>query len=115
MEAKLKDTKHGGAISPLYPSTSYVFNDIDIKQRKISYTSNNHDSKIYYDYLLFCTDPLTPSKILDDNGSCIEKKNYLGSSGKLTMFFKKPVEWKKEKALETSFRFVFSQDLQLNL
>ena len=26
------------------------------------------------------------------------------------MFFKKPVEWKKEKALETSFRFVFSQD-----
>ena len=39
----------------------------------------------------------------------IEKKNYLGSSGKLTMFFKKPVEWKKEKALETSFRFVFSQ------
>lgn len=85
-------------------------NDVDIKQRRISYANNNHDSKIYYDYLLFCTDPLTPSKILDDNGSCIEKKNYLGSSGKLTMFFKKPVEWKKEKALETSFRFVFSQD-----
>ena len=85
-------------------------NDIDIKQRKISCTSNNHDAKIYYDYLLFCTDPLTPSKILDDNGSFKEKKNYLGSSGKLTMFFKKPVEWKKEKALETSFRFVFSQD-----
>ena len=85
-------------------------NDVDIKQRRISYTNNNHDSKIHYDYLLFCTDPLTPSKILDDNGLCIEKKNYLGSSGKLTMFFKKPVEWKKEKALETSFRFVFSQD-----
>ena len=85
-------------------------NDIDIKQRRISYTCNNHDSKIYYDYLLFCTDPLTTSKILYDNSSYVEKKNYLGSSGKLTMFFKKPVEWKKEKALETSFRFVFSQD-----
>ena len=29
---ELKDTKHGGAISPLYASTSYVFDDIDIKQ-----------------------------------------------------------------------------------
>ena len=85
-------------------------NDIDIKQRRISYTCNNHDSNIYYDYLLFCTDPLTTSKILYDNSSYVEKKNYLGSSGKLTMFFKKPVEWKKEKALDTSFRFVFSQD-----
>ena len=85
-------------------------NDIDTNKGRISYTNNNLDSKIYYDYLLFCTDPLTPTKILNDNSSHIEKKNYLGSSGKLTMFFKKPVEWKKEKALETSFRFVFSQD-----
>lgn len=85
-------------------------NDIDTNKGKISYTNNNLDYKICYDYLLFCTDPLTPKKILNDNSSCIEKKNYLGSSGKLTMFFKKPVEWKKEKALETSFRFVFSQD-----
>ena len=85
-------------------------NDIDTNKGKISYTNNNLDYKICYDYLLFCTDPLTPKKILNDNSSFIEKKNYLGSSGKLTMFFKKPVEWKKEKALETSFRFVFSQD-----
>ena len=85
-------------------------NDVDIKQRRISYTNNNHDSKIYYDYLLFCTDPLTPSKILKDNSPYIKKKNYLGSSGKLTMFFKKPIEWKKEKTHETSFRFIFSQD-----
>ena len=85
-------------------------NDIDTNKGKISYTNNNLDSKIYYDYLLFCTDPLTPKKILNDNSTFIEKKNYLGSSGKLTMFFKKPVEWKKEKALETSFRFVFSKD-----
>ena len=85
-------------------------NDIDTNKGKISYTNNNLDSKIYYDYLLFCTDPLTPKKILNDNSTFIEKKNYLGSSGKLTMFFKKPVEWKKEKALETSFRFVFSED-----
>ena len=85
-------------------------NDIDTNKGKISYTSNNIDSKIYYDYLLFCTDPLTPSKILKDNSPYIKKKNYLGSSGKLTMFFKKPIEWKKEKTHETSFRFIFSQD-----
>tara|TARA_B100000242_G_scaffold290754_1_gene262733 strand:+ start:3057 stop:4571 length:1515 start_codon:yes stop_codon:yes gene_type:complete len=84
--------------------------DIDTNKGRISYTKNNLDSKIYYDYLLFCTDPLTPTKILNDNSLHVEKRNYLGSSGKLTMFFKKPVEWKKEKALETSFRFVFSQD-----
>lgn len=85
-------------------------NDIDTNKGRISYTSNNIDSKIYYDYLLFCTDPLTPSKILKDNSPYIKKKNYLGSSGKLTMFFKKPIEWKKEKTHETSFRFIFSQD-----
>ncbi|MFL2611910.1 MAG: phytoene desaturase family protein [Flavobacteriaceae bacterium] len=85
-------------------------NDIDTNKGKISYTSNNIDSKIYYDYLLFCTDPLTPSKILKDKSPYIKKKNYLGSSGKLTMFFKKPIEWKKEKTHETSFRFIFSQD-----
>ena len=85
-------------------------NDIDTNKGKISYTSNNIDSKIYYDYLLFCTDPLTPSKILKDNSPYIKKKNYIGSSGKLTMFFKKPIEWKKEKTYETSFRFIFSQD-----
>lgn len=85
-------------------------NDINTNKGRISYTSNNIDSKIYYDYLLFCTDPLTPSKILKDNSQYIKKKNYLGSSGKLTMFFKKPIEWKKEKTHETSFRFIFSQD-----
>ena len=85
-------------------------NDINTNKGRISYTSNNIDSKIYYDYLLFCTDPLTPSKILKDNSQYIKKKNYLGSSGKLTMFFKKPIEWKKEKTYETSFRFIFSQD-----
>ena len=29
---ELKDTKYGGSVSPLYPSTSYAFNDVDIKQ-----------------------------------------------------------------------------------
>lgn len=29
---ELKDTKYGGAISPLYASTSYVYDDVDIKQ-----------------------------------------------------------------------------------
>ena len=49
-------------------------NDIDTNKGRISYTNNNLDSKIYYDYLLFCTDPLTPTKILNDNSSHIEKK-----------------------------------------
>ena len=45
-------------------------NDIDTDKGRISYTNNtNLDSKIYYDYLLFCTDPLTPTKILNDNES----------------------------------------------
>ncbi len=29
---ELKDTQHGGAISPLYMSTSYAFNDVEINQ-----------------------------------------------------------------------------------
>lgn len=29
---ELKDTQHGGAISPLYASTSYAFNDVEISQ-----------------------------------------------------------------------------------
>jgi cystathionine beta-lyase/cystathionine gamma-synthase len=29
---ELKDIQHGGAISPLYMSTSYAFNDVEINQ-----------------------------------------------------------------------------------
>ena len=67
-------------------------NKIDTFNKKIYYDNGEID----YDVLIFGTDPLTPSKLLDDKNGLkkLESKDLIGSSGKVTAFFKNPVRWK---------------------
>ena len=67
-------------------------NTIDTFNKKIYHDNGEID----YDVLIFCTDPLTPSKLLDDKNGLkkLESKDLIGSSGKVTAFFKNPVRWK---------------------
>ena len=82
---------------------------IDTKSGIIHSIINNKDHSTPFDKIIFCTDPKTPLKFLD-NSSNLKQKDYRGSSGKLTLFFKKPVVWKKESSLESSFRFIFQEN-----
>ena len=86
---------------------------IDNNKMKISFEKENKNYEIDYDYLIFATDPITPSKILKnkDLQSEIEDNDFLGTSGKITAFFKNPVIWKESspyKNSDSAFRFIFS-------
>jgi phytoene dehydrogenase-like protein len=86
---------------------------IDSNKMKISFKKENKNNEIDYDYLIFATDPITPSKILKnkDLQSKIEDNDFLGTSGKITAFFKNPVIWKESspyKNSDSAFRFIFS-------
>ncbi len=56
------------------------------------------------DIIILATDPITAARI---TGTKLSRKNYLGTSGKLTLLFRKRVEWKHKPELETAFRFIF--------
>ena len=82
--------------------------DIDTNKKKIYLTTKVID----YDILVFATDPQTPSVLLKDDNSSkkILEKELIGTSGKVTAFFKNPVRWKndKNKDYDSTFRFLFS-------
>ena len=86
---------------------------IDSKRMKVTFEKEKKDYEIDYDYMIFATDPITPSKLLNNFKleQELENKDYLGTSGKITAFFKKPVKWKEYspyKNSDSAFRFVFS-------
>tara|TARA_B100000575_G_scaffold18986_1_gene13123 strand:- start:280 stop:1788 length:1509 start_codon:yes stop_codon:yes gene_type:complete len=81
---------------------------IDTNKKKI-YLKNK---VIEFDILVFATDPKTPSLLLNEDNSYnkILDKEFIGTSGKVTAFFKNPVRWKnnKNKDYDSTFRFIFS-------
>ncbi len=81
---------------------------VDTSNNRLSYKQNNTDYDIDFDYLLFATDPLSAAEIMLDSDLIkkIEGQKLIGSSGKLNMIFKKPIQWKSGP--DSSFRFLFS-------
>jgi phytoene dehydrogenase-like protein len=66
-----------------------------------------------FDYLVLATDPVSAVRLLNDNTltHTVEGKRFLGSSGKLTLFFREPVRWQEDAiapAADTAFRFIFA-------
>ena len=89
--------------------------DINTSRGTIAYTSGGIKNKLNYDHLVFATDPKVPGELL--NNEKIQRqnstRNYLGTSGKVTAFFKNPVKWiesEKHPEYDTSFRFFFSNN-----
>ena len=87
--------------------------DINTSSGIISYTSDGVKNQLNYDHLIFATDPKVPGELLNNEKIQSEnsKLNYLGTSGKVTAFFKNPVKWiesNKNPEYDTSFRFFFS-------
>ena len=84
-----------------------------IKEDASSYLALKNQ-EIDYDIILFATDPQTPSILLEDNKGYkeVQNKELIGSSGKVTAFFKNPVRWKsnKNENYDSSFRFLFSNN-----
>ena len=92
--------------------TSIDITNIDTLSKKVILTNGKEYN---YDILVFATDPLTPSKFIDnkDLNISLSSKKIIGTSGKVTVFFKNKVKWKNNNTndkSQSSFRFIFSVD-----
>lgn len=84
---------------------------IKVRGSEVTYEHDGVEQVLAADTIIFATDPLTAARIIDDQGliKTISEKTLLGSSGKLIMFFKKPVRWKGDtgmKDFQSAFRHV---------
>ena len=92
--------------------TSTDISNIDEVTKKVTLTNGKEYD---YDILVFATDPLTPSKFINNKelNKSLTSKKIIGTSGKVTVFFKNKVKWKnnnRDDKSQSSFRFVFSVD-----
>ena len=83
--------------------------EVDTRSKIISFVKDNKDEKLHYDHLIFATDPVTPSKLIKGFKQDIELDE-IGTSGKVTAFFRNPVKWKESNEYSDSFRFIFSNN-----
>jgi phytoene dehydrogenase-like protein len=90
---------------------------IDIAKGALEYDRAGTQATVEFDHLVLATDPLTAARLVGVDALVreIEQKRFLGTSGKVTLFFRRPVRWLDESATTASggdaaFRFIFSVD-----
>ena len=84
--------------------------EVNPSSKVVYFTKGNKELKIAYDQIIFATDPVTPSKLIKDFDVKKVDLDLIGTSGKVTAFFKNPVKWKDSNNYSDSFRFIFSTD-----
>ena len=91
---------------------------VDAEKGSLEYAGpSGQAAAAQFDHLLLATDPLTAARLIGEAAMIreIEHKRFLGTSGKLTLFFRSPVRWIDEPptaggAGDTAFRFIFAVD-----
>jgi phytoene dehydrogenase-like protein len=90
---------------------------IDIGKGEVEYHRAGARVTAGFDQLVLATDPLTAARLVgvDTMVREIERMRLLGTSGKVTLFFRDPVRWLDEPATpagagDTAFRFIFGVD-----
>lgn len=86
---------------------------VDPGAGKLRYSQAGRTTHLPFDQLVFATDPLTAARVLGDGTltATVEGKRFLGSSGKVTLLFQRPVVWKEGTSRadeDAAFRFVFA-------
>lgn len=82
---------------------------VDPQIGKLRYSQGGQAAQLPFDHLVLATDPLTAARVIGDDAftALVESKRFLGSSGKLTLLFRRPALWKEGT---TAFRFIFAVD-----
>jgi phytoene dehydrogenase-like protein len=90
---------------------------VDVEKGAVEYLQSGKTATAQFDHLLLATDPLTAARLLGEDAMIreVQQKRFLGTSGKLTLFFREPVRWLDEVATtggvgDTAFRFIFAVD-----
>ena len=86
---------------------------VDPERGVVQYLSEGRTHREPFDQLVMATDPLAAARVIGDEAmtATVEGKRFLGSSGKLTLFFQNPVRWKEGSSAaggDAVFRFVFA-------
>jgi len=89
--------------------------DKDMNNKKVLIESADKEEWIYFDDLILATDPLTAHSIIGDISSdeFLSENKTTGSSGKINLFFSKPIQWRDGAVhpdSDSAFRFIFSVD-----
>jgi phytoene dehydrogenase-like protein len=87
---------------------------VDPDRAVVSHSRDGRLHHVPFDHLVLATDPLAAARLVGDDATTaqVEAKRFLGSSGKLTLFFRHPVRWKDapEADADAAFRFVFATE-----
>ena len=87
---------------------------VDPERGTVRYRHDGADRVSSFDHLVFATDPTAAARLVGDEETVqrIAKQRVLGSSGKITLFFRQPVRWKDgpEADRDAAFRFIFSTE-----
>jgi phytoene dehydrogenase-like protein len=88
--------------------------EIDTRARQVSCEENGNTTRIGYDHLVMATDTVTAARLAGppELARRVREQRLLGSAGKLTMMFDKPVRWRHGSAQtdsDSAFRFLFSE------
>lgn len=87
---------------------------VDPGRGVVRFHRHGADQRRSFDHLVFATDPSAAARLVGDEETVrrIAKQRVLGSSGKITMFFRRPVRWREgtQADHDAAFRFVFSTE-----
>ena len=86
---------------------------VDPDRGSLRYVQAGRTHTVSFDHLVMATDPLVAARLVGDEATTtsVAGKRFLGTSGKLTLFFQEPARWKDATTAadgDTAFRFVFA-------
>jgi phytoene dehydrogenase-like protein len=88
--------------------------EIDTRARRVHFEQDGKLAQIGYDHLLMATDTVTAARLAGapELARRTREQRTLGSAGKLTMMFRRPIRWKHgstQRDSDAAFRFLFSE------
>ena len=87
--------------------------EVDHGAGRLHYEQAGMEVALSFDHLVFATDPMTAARLNGDTAllETTSALKYRGSSGKLNLMFRKPVQWKHGSSAadsDAAFRFIFA-------
>jgi phytoene dehydrogenase-like protein len=85
------------------------------EQMTVSFQQNGSEETLDASQIVFATDPSTAAQLLGETDllTSVNQKKALGTSGKLVMFFQKPVDWtgdSGEPDFDCAFKFIIAEE-----
>jgi phytoene dehydrogenase-like protein len=94
---------------------SCTVNEVDTDSGIVRYEHSAGSGTLHSDHVVFATDPQTAARLIGSS-ALIEhttRERVSGTSGKLNLMFRNPVQWKRggmDPESDTAFRYIFAVD-----